>query len=430
MARIDREDADAIYVRVYDSIVVDATAAEPTATPHAELKVSNYFTSRPFDQGLPREAQWRNELAVADIDADGELDIVSTPPRKSLSAPVIFRGDGAGNWSRWAAPKLPKLGYDYGSVAVADVDRDGRADLALAMHLRGFTVLRQGADGQFERMDAGLPQIEAMDQHGVSGTALALADSSAGIQLLLLDERMRPATIPGRRPPLLAFRWQQGQWQAVDLPEALQRSTQVQLVSADRSMPGVWLLLPSDAGWQAARLLDGQWTMHPINAPGACQPFAAAVAEVDGDGKPDFALSCQRLLTQQWWSQVELLRSASGPLTLQAGSAAETIKRLRFFQADTLRSDNHGAPNLAMLGEDGVLTLLAAASHGTYTRDHQEPVAQWRAGCRGFDLHSVDLDHDGSDELIASFAGESSVFEGGPGCRGGGGISGWKLARP
>src|SRR4029453_9919415 len=116
--------------------------------------VSNRWRLEEFGRGLPQRGQWREGFAVVDFDGDGNLDIVHGPPRKGSPVPVVFLGDGHGNWRQQALKSSRPGGYDYGDVAVADFNRDGRLDVVLGIHLRGLVVLVAGGAGPSE---AGVP---------------------------------------------------------------------------------------------------------------------------------------------------------------------------------------------------------------------------------------------------------------------------------
>ena len=109
-------------------------------------------------EGLPVSGSWRNSLAVADMNNDGFVDLVAPPERggRGTTVPSIFLGDGKGHWRFWAEVQWP-AGYDYGSVATADFNRDGNQDIALGVHLRGVYVLLGNGAGKFTEVEAGLP---------------------------------------------------------------------------------------------------------------------------------------------------------------------------------------------------------------------------------------------------------------------------------
>ena len=126
--------------------------SDPQETPASPL----FGSLEPYGTGLPQRGQWRNGFAVADMNGDRVLDIVHGPPRKGRGWPVIFIGDGKGGFTRWAAT-FPQLPFDYGVVAVADFDRDGRADdIAIGCHLRGIAVLTGDGKGEFKQWGRGL----------------------------------------------------------------------------------------------------------------------------------------------------------------------------------------------------------------------------------------------------------------------------------
>jgi len=103
-----------------------------------------------YDAGLPTSGQWREGFRIADMNGDGHPDIVHGPARKQAGPPVIFLGDGKGSWTLWKEARFPWLAYDYGDVEVADFNRDGHMDIALAVHLHGLFVLTGDGKGRFK----------------------------------------------------------------------------------------------------------------------------------------------------------------------------------------------------------------------------------------------------------------------------------------
>lgn len=86
--------------------------------------------------GLPVDGLWRENLAPYDMNGDGFLDIIAPPPRKAekgWNRPFIFLWDASEK--KWTEGKyaFPE-GYDYGGIAVGDLNGDGRPDMALAQH--------------------------------------------------------------------------------------------------------------------------------------------------------------------------------------------------------------------------------------------------------------------------------------------------------
>src|SRR5260370_3999549 len=128
-----------------------------------------------YDAGLPTSGQWREGFRIADMNGDGHPDIVHGPARKQSGPPVIFLGDGKGSWSPWKAARFPALAYDYGDVEVADFNRDGHLDIALAVHLHGFFVLTGDGHGNFQNSSVGLESSAGGDP-GFSSRAIRAVD--------------------------------------------------------------------------------------------------------------------------------------------------------------------------------------------------------------------------------------------------------------
>jgi hypothetical protein len=129
----------------------------------------------PFGAGLPASGQWREGFRIADLNRDGHPDIVHGPPRKQPGPPVIFLGDGKGAWTRWRDAHFPELPYDYGDIEVADFNRDGNLDLAVAVHYRGILVLQGDGQGGFSDASRGLG-FDASGASGFSSRAIRAVD--------------------------------------------------------------------------------------------------------------------------------------------------------------------------------------------------------------------------------------------------------------
>lgn len=118
--------------------------------------------------GLPTSGQWRQRIAVADLDGDGKPEIIAPPARVEKDPhPHIWSRNGEGRWEE-KPNNFPQWPYDYGDVTVADFDRDGHPDLAFASHAQGVVVLKNRGQGQWELMTDGLPASGEFPTRGLT----------------------------------------------------------------------------------------------------------------------------------------------------------------------------------------------------------------------------------------------------------------------
>lgn len=122
----------------------------PLDVPAADVTVR----FRESSGGLPTSGSWRNGGAVADMNEDGFVDLVLPPQRGQAGLPSIFLGDGKGAWTPWKID-FPKS-INYGTVVVADFDKDKHLDLAFGIHLTGVGVFLGNGKGQFRQITTGL----------------------------------------------------------------------------------------------------------------------------------------------------------------------------------------------------------------------------------------------------------------------------------
>ncbi len=107
---------------------------------------------RPVESELPPLGRWQMGVAVGDMNQDGHPDLVAPPERLGAGLPVVFLGDGKGGFRIWReATWTPSVPYDYGGVALADLDLDGDLDIVLAIHFKGQYVIYNDGGGRFAR---------------------------------------------------------------------------------------------------------------------------------------------------------------------------------------------------------------------------------------------------------------------------------------
>jgi hypothetical protein len=401
-----------------------------------------------FDEGLPRAGQWRQGFDMVDINGDGHLDIVHGPARKGIVTPAVFLGDGAGRWRFWSEAKWPELPFDYGDAAAADVNGDGLVDVGLGVHLRGLLVLIQEQPGRFVSASEGLPfntPGRGGDATGFASRAVKLVDWNADGRpdLLALGEGPRQLREGNKGMPvtssfgLVVFQNQEdGTWR--QLSEGLKSGPfgdsftlgdwnldgRVDAAAVSLSLDVddiVFYNADTPEGWSQAAvptLRPGAWT------------FGITSGDFTGDGRADLVTSFANNDGGTARRGIEL--SSVGP-----DGAWKTELIFAFEGDDNIWSlasgdlDADGHLDLAASTEQGNLLVFLGDGAGGLAREEGAEMAP-PAGCRGYDLHVVDVNGDGRSEILAAFAGETGAVEKllqRPECHGGGALRAWQ-ARP
>lgn len=106
-----------------------------------------------ISEGLPQDGQWRENIALADMDGDGFLDIVAPPPRKPAeekNRPHIFLWkQQEKTWKEGTLAFPPLKDYAYGGIAVGDINKDGYPDIVLGVHGGRIILLENDKNNGF-----------------------------------------------------------------------------------------------------------------------------------------------------------------------------------------------------------------------------------------------------------------------------------------
>ena len=232
-------------------------------------------------------------VVVADLNGDGKLDIAtcysefsSAPPHPGIVA--IFIQDPA-NPGKFPAPLTYAVGNDPFSIAVADLNGDGKPDIVTANTGLGpssgagsnsVSVLLQDSShpGQFLPTASytsanSITSVVIGDLNGDGRPDLVIADSS-GISFLLQSPTSPGTFVPGNGVsiPGGAASVVIGDVNGDGVPDLVAATdVNVQVVLADPSSPGSFLA--------------------PMSYQGGQYPHFVALGDLNGDGKPDLAVA-------------------------------------------------------------------------------------------------------------------------------------------
>ncbi len=425
------------------------------ATYRPEGGAADRIRLEPFDQGLPRSGQWRQGFDVADMNQDGHLDIVFGAARKGRQRPNIFLGDSHGHWRGWSDALYPRFAYDYGDAAVADFNGDGHQDVAFGIHLRGLLALVGDGKGGFAAWTEGLD----LEDTGRGGDASTF--SSRAIEAIDWNRDGRPDLLAlGEGPKGLRFgsgedsgqmintarsfalfiNQGDGTWsrQAVeDTPGDFgddfaigdfDRDGRSDLIIASRRRGNQRILRTSSAGQDgvlAAQRIDQlREGLHLT---------AVAAADLDGDGFEEILVGYMNRELDVWRTGIDLFTSDPEVGWRRQPVAAEE-SRAGIWDMAVGELDGDGAPDLVALTGEGGTWVLLGDGQGAFVGEESPELTLRAKGCQGSEVRLVDLDGDGRDEVLASFAGEPTGPAGlpgvmpYPGCPGQGRIHAWKIA--
>jgi hypothetical protein len=428
-----------------------AEAAAAAAAAAASYKVDTPESHRlrfvDFGKGLPKSGQWREGFVLADMNGDGHLDLVHGPPRKGSNVPVIFLGDGKGNWRRWREARFAPFSYDYGDVAVADLNGDGNLDLVLGIHLKGLTaLLGDGKGGFMTRWDKGLdfhpPGKGASSSIFTSKTIATVnwnGDKRPDILALGEGPKMSVQTLQKGRPaepsqsygPVVYLNQGDGTWKRRDQGTGDAQVFGESLTVGDFNGDGRpdFAVGTSAQGRRDLVYLgraDGGWDKVEIDVRSGAYVWSVLAADFDHAGRSALAVGYVAYQAGTWRSGVDVFYPRQGgkwerrALAVQEGKDGVTA-----LGAGDL--DGDGNLDLVALTGAGDTWVFLGDGKGSFTRE-QAGIPAFGPGCKGKRVRLADLDGDGKDEIVASWSGEYSLVNAPEACRSEGGITAWHAA--
>lgn len=323
-------------------------------------------------------------VLLADLNADGKLDLAAAN-RGSLSISLaIGRGDGAFE----PATSLP-VPMGATQIAAGDFNGDGFADLAVLGGNYG-----SGAVSLFLGSEAGLFTDKGVCSVGTALQAIALSD---------LDGDSKPdLAVSGDYDDAVLFMAGRGDGTFNSLTDVYPVAGEIrQVVSADLNQDGKPDLATANPGSQVVSVLlqgDAGSFLPAVIYPAGEQPMAIKAADLNNDGRLD-------LITAGWDGTLNFLRgreSAPGAFTNDWGIAG--------YQGTLRLGSNHQDVAVADLNHDGWQDLVTANYYGASLNvalgrgdGTFVPGASLAVGSGPVCLRTDDFDADGEVDLAVGY---------------------------
>jgi len=287
-----------------------------------------------------------SSVAVADLNGDGKPDLVVA--NYSSSTVGVLLGNGDGTFQAVVTYDTGKYGAD--SVAIADVNGDGKPDLLVANSCYPYcgpgavSVLLGNGDGTFQA-------AVTYDSGGYFATSVAVADVNGD-----------------GKPDLLVANW-------------------------DSNNVGV-LLGNGDGTFQTAVSYSS----------GGLYPYSVAVADVNGDGRPDIVIA-NCVTTSYCFS------GNSGTVGVLLGNGDGTFQAVVTYGSggnDTTSAavadvNGDGKPDIVVTNESsGTVGVLLGNGDGTF----QTAVSYGGGG--GYSVVVADVNGDGKPDIVVGDGGGSA----------------------
>ena len=336
-------------------------------------------------------------LSIADVNRDGNADIlVANGGSGNVS---VYLGDGKGGFSQPSGSPFP-AGQNPTDTATGDFNGDGNLDVAIANHgIKTVTVLLGNGKGQFSFGPGSPFNVESNPHpHGI-----AVADFNGDKKPDIAIDSWSENKV------LVMFGKGDGAFQTPGVKFDVGKMPYQRLRTADFNEDGKADLVTSNFEGSSVSILlaDGHGNFTRKDFPASPDPVGIAIADLNGDHHLDIAIahySGQGTDPSKNGLSV-LFGDGKGSFTLVKGSPFSTGHYPGTLAAGDLNGDGLAdivVPN----NEDGTLTIYLCGRNAI-TPAAYSPI---RVGHTPHGVAVADLNHDGKGDIVVAEEEDNDVL--------------------
>ena len=374
---------------------------ESTEAPEDRGEAKLILAFAEASSGLPVSGQWRQDIAIYDVNGDGCPDILAPPPRKAAEGqkhPFLWQGNGEGEWTEIPLNVPPDIPYDYGGIAVSDVDRDGRADIVLAIHDKGVRILRGTGGRRYVDDSRGLPSATEFMTRAV---VLADMNNDGSPELVGLSEGI------GSRNGVRIFNRADHTWTNTPVGSEKEREGLFgdNLATGDVNGDGHMDIAVGSHNIANSRIVwmnDGKGVFAPFNTglPEEKHYLAVELTDLDEDGRSDLIASITGIGRGAQRGLSAFLSTPDGFRDISEGLHTDDI---------------FTAVRACDLNNDGRVEIVGATGKGglmifSQKENRWSEVAVSGLPKKGlvkiYNIHCVDLNNDGAKDIVVNYGRE------------------------
>ena len=329
-------------------------------------------------------------VALADLNGDGKLDLAVANSGNGTASVLLGNGDGT-----FQTEVSYPVGKSPFSVAVADFNGDGKPDLAVANNGDGTTsVLVGNGDGTF--------QTAVNYTVGASPISVAAGDFNGDGKLDLV---VADYGVAGDTTDNISVLLGNGDGTFQTAVSYTVGANPYSVAAADLNRDGKLDLAVANCGNGSVSVLlgNGDGTFQTaVDYTVGTYPYSVTVGDFNGDGKPDLAIANLGALAETTGSVSVLLGNGDG--TFQAAVSYSAAPNPNSVAVGDFNGD--GKLDLAVADEDGTVSVLLGNGDGTF-----QAAVNFAAGGDPNFLAVGDLNGDGTPDLaVADYDGGVSIL--------------------